>query len=414
MRTASQEEALKRCRKWLRTRTQLYYLTGCAGTGKTTLAQELVEDDPPGSWKFAALTGKAAHVLRQKGCEGASTIHSLIYRPNGETNQHELKIVEIRLLRMTEMELDKRPEDYDEQLEALKKVRDELRDGKRSRFARWEGSPLADPHVRGVVVDECSMIDADVMRDLKSFGKKILALGDQAQLPPVGKASFFKDYPADFELTEIHRQAAESGILRLATLVRQGGDLRRFQSTDDCAIISGRDLDPEVRARLLDSADQILCGTNAHRHTLNKRCRVRLGRTSLFPEITDRLVCLRNDRSSGLYNGSQWRVLSANTDPDTLMSSLRIQSEDSDTDVDVESWAHYFAGRDAELRDIAERRDFQEFDYGYAMTVHKAQGSQWGHVVLMDDSAVFGRSGQARPWLYTGITRASVSLKVIT
>jgi exodeoxyribonuclease-5 len=60
---------------------------------------------------------------------------------------------------------------------------------------------------------------------------------------------------------------------------------------------------------------------------------------------------------------------------------------------------------------LRRHRSYDEFDYGYVLTVHKAQGSQWDDVVLFDESGVFAESRQR--WLYTGVTRAAQRLTVV-
>ena len=70
----------------------------------------------------------------------------------------------------------------------------------------------------------------------------------------------------------------------------------------------------------------------------------------------------------------------------------------------------FFEGREADLP-FPIRRESDEFDYGYALTVHKSQGSQWDDVVLFDESRAF-REHRAR-WLYTGVTRAAQRLTLV-
>jgi exodeoxyribonuclease-5 len=70
----------------------------------------------------------------------------------------------------------------------------------------------------------------------------------------------------------------------------------------------------------------------------------------------------------------------------------------------------FFDGSEGDIP-FALRKDSDEFDYGYALTVHKAQGSQWDDVVLFDESFAF-REHRAR-WLYTGVTRAAKTLTVV-
>jgi len=371
--SAAQGRAALEVSRWMRDPRgpQVYRLFGCAGTGKTTIARELAAGSSR-PWLFASYTGKAALVMRQRGCLGAQTIHSLIYRPDGD-----------------------------------------LPGG--PSFRLWEESPLAD--AAGIVIDECSMVDEELGRDLLSFGRKVLVLGDPAQLPPIAGGGFFTSGVPDFLLTEVFRQAAGSGILDLATHVREGGSLadRIGWSSEDCAVIRrSRDAGPEIMARMV-AADQVIVGLNRTRHAFNDRYRRASGVEGRMPAAGDKVVCLRNERRRGLFNGSMWRVGSAKASPTGRFVDLDLSTLDgiSPSRVEARSWTHHFLGREPELDDEGPaRRAHQEFDYGYYVTCHKAQGSQWDDVVLYDESGSFDRD-TARRWLYTGITRAARRLLVV-
>jgi ATP-dependent exoDNAse (exonuclease V) alpha subunit len=396
---------------------QVKKIFGYAGTGKTTLAKYLRQLAKK-RWLFAAYTGKAAHVLRQKGCEGAATIHSLIYRPAGESKAGELLIIERRINDIVYN--DKRPEgepmtaDEVREVERLQGIRTKLMVDNQPRFALWDLSQLAEPDVGGIIVDEVSMVDRDLARDLESFGKKILVLGDPAQLPPVGSGGYYTSSEPDYMLTEVHRQAKESGILQLATLVREGARAEPGSYGNDCEVLRRSDVARENVARIILSADQVLCGMNKTRHAMNRRHRELMGRDSQTPLETDRLVCLKNYRTHGLFNGSQWTVVrTSSVDIGSMTGDLTLSSDDG---IAVEPqtfpcWLHHMLGRSEELETMGfDRRDFCEFDWSYALTVHKAQGSQWPNVAVWDESGAF-RSGQQK-WLYTAVTRASSRLTV--
>jgi len=378
---------------WVPGTSQVFRLFGYAGTGKTTLVRELVTSERK-TWLYAAYTGKAALIMRQKGCTGAQTIHSLIYRPDGDAVE-------------------------DDNGWAM------------PRFKLWDESPMLLDDVAGVVIDECSMVDEEVGRDLLSFGKKILVGGDPEQLPPIFGGGFFTSGAPDALLTEVHRQARESGILDLATHVREGRQLveragwKHHTVTEgeagseiDCEVMqrpgSG---DPKLMAVLwgkMTAAGQVICGTNRTRHQLNDRLRRMMGQSSPVPVSGDRVICLRNERRKGLLNGSQWLVRRAFASQDQRTVSMVIDSDDgSAAGVEVKSWAHHFRGEERQLDSMGPvRMAYQEFDFAYAITCHKAQGSQWDDVVLYDESGVFD-DDTARRWLYTGITRAARRLTVV-
>jgi exodeoxyribonuclease V len=356
-----QAAAIDAVGRWLKAgEPQVFRLFGYAGVGKTTLARHVAEG-ARGETAFAAFTGKAAMVMRANGCAGAMTIHALIYRASEGV----------------------------------------------------EGAPTFTLNADGpasraslIVIDECSMVDADLARDLLSFGKPILVLGDPFQLPPVKGGGYFTDGEPDVMLTEIHRQASDNPIIRLSQIVRSGGDLPDG-AFGETRIVPRSAIDAEE----VLSADQILVGVNRTRRAYNQRIRQLSGFSEPLPVAGDRLVCLRNDRTKGLINGGLWRVEAlGGMRKDFVRMTLRPEDEAAQKAVKVAVLRNFFEGTEAELA-YPVRRESDEFDYGYALTVHKAQGSQWDHVMLFDESFAF-REHRAR-WLYTGLTRAAKRLTVV-
>jgi exodeoxyribonuclease V len=356
-----QEAALKAVSQWLkRGDRQIFRLFGYAGSGKTTLARTLAEDSD-GKTVFGAFTGKAALVMRSKGCRGARTIHSLIYRAR-DTDTEEPS------------------------------------------FVLNEESPAAEASL--IIIDECSMVDEELGRDLLSFGKKVLVLGDPAQLPPVKGGGFFTECQPDVMLTEVHRQAADDPIIRLSMQVREGNRLEtgRFGETE----VVLRD---GIDAERVQAAGQILVGLNKTRRAYNQRMRELAERENLMPEPGDKLVCLRNDAKKGLLNGSLWTVRTSSPVRRKKLRLTVVPEEDpSQKPLRIGVLPEFFSGTEDTIP-YPQRRESDEFDYGYALTVHKAQGSQWDDVVLFDESYAF-REHRSR-WLYTGITRAARRLTVV-
>lgn len=392
-----QVRAIDQVASWLKdtSNQQVFRLFGYAGTGKTTLAKHLAAD--VGWPMYASFTGKAASVMRQRGCTGAMTIHQLIYKPvdRSKTTLHSLQE------QLFEVESELPPEDRDTNelvLKLRKAVQDEIERLKKPMFAINPESMVRECDL--VIIDECSMVGSRMAEDLMSFGTPILVLGDPAQLPPVMGGGYFTDHKPDFMLTEIHRQARDNPIIDLATRVREGAWLENG-SYGESVILSGKP--PE---ELVTSSDQILVGANNTRKRVNHRMRLLLGHGEEFwPVVNESLVCLRNDHQAGLLNGTKWtvnQIISTVRDEDRIM--LGITSEDGETTMDVEAHMHFFQGRENELHHW-EYKEAQCFDFGYALTTHKAQGSQWPRVFIFDESRMFG--GSARRWLYTAITRAS-------
>jgi len=388
-----QQAALDAAHSWLDDPKDrpIFRLFGPAGTGKTSLAQEIMSGR---NATFAAFTGKAALVLRRKG-NAASTIHSLIYLPKAKCSLR-LKELEGHL---SQARLANEPTD---ELEA--KVRAERENVRRPSFSLNMDSEL--PEYEVLCLDEVSMVGSQIGNDLLSFNVPILALGDPFQLPPVRDGGFFTNAKPDVLLTEIHRQAADSPIIKMATIVRTGGDLEAMEYGPGCRVVDRLKFEQVEHA----AYDQVLVGRNATRKAYNARYRAEvLGRVSMLPETGDRLVCLQNDHEKGLLNGGLWNVVTCDVvDDDYLM--LTITDDDSGATLSTMAHRAHFEGKEDQLGPYA-WQEAASFDYGYALTVHKAQGSEFDRVLLVDESACFRDS--ARRWLYTGITRAARELTVM-
>jgi ATP-dependent exoDNAse (exonuclease V) alpha subunit len=361
--TPHQDAALAAASNWYkaeRGRASIFRLFGYAGSGKTTLARHIAEGID-GKVLFAAFTGKAACVMRSKGCSNATTIHSLIYKPRNT----------------------------DEEMPS---------------FDLWSDAPASKAKL--IIIDECSMVDAELARDLLSFRVPLLVLGDPAQLPPIQGGGFFTDAEPDAMLTEVHRQARDNPIVRLSMEIRAGNSLAPGRY-GDTQVVRRAELDPR---RVLE-ADQVLVGRNFTRRAYNARLRERRGFADALPMAGDKLVCLRNNRRKGLFNGALW-VVKERPKPRRQILRMRLRPDEDITDrmIRVSVRPECFTGQIEQL-DWPLRKRFDEFDFGYVLTVHKAQGSQWDDVVLFDESGAFPDNRER--WLYTGVTRAAKRLTVV-
>lgn len=411
-----QDRALTEISRWLQDPSrQVFRLFGYAGTGKTTLAKAAAEH-AKGSVLFGAFTGKAAYVLRQKGCPGATTVHAHIYqsKERGKAKIKELESMIAELINelRSELALEDRDRtiDHPRILELRQKLEEERREAAKPLFSLNPESMVKDAGL--YVLDEASMVDARMGADLMSFGTKILVLGDPAQLPPIMGAGYFTDgHEPDFLLQEIHRQARGNPILELAYKARTQQWIQPGRYGSSVVLEEGVRMDPqEVMA-----ADQILVGRNATRYSSNRRARQLRGITDDVPIPGDKLVCLRNNHEVGLLNGALWYVQDVGEvdRPGSRMTMTVIP--DSETaegakPLTAECHMQHFLNQ---TKDLAwwDRKNAEEFDFGYALTVHKSQGSQWNNVVLFDESFCF-RADRWK-WLYTGITRAANSLTMV-
>lgn len=415
--------------KWLldEDSSQVFYVTGFAGSGKSTVVMQVMTRlgiEHELEVLYAAYTGKAALVMRQKGCPDASTIHKLIYLPAGVKNAQHLtdlkqKLDDKRTEVMQTYGADYHSWDHPDVKDLSRQVKQLEQNAQSPMFRMNLDSPIKYADV--VVIDEVSMVGPDLAKDLLSFGTKVLVLGDPGQLPPVAGEGYFTKRTPDFTLTEIHRQAKDSPILMLATRARMGE--RLIEGTyGNCHVV--RQITPAMALE----ADQILCGRNRTRHVNNARMRQLRGYSGTTPQPGEKLVCLRNNHEKGLLNGSLWSVVRASKYSKSKYS-LTVRPEEGGEAITVLAHSAYMEwyghtdwvdpeGKktwvdmlEEAVKGIGfEMREAESFVYGSVLTVHKAQGSQWDNVLLLDESPSFG--SESRKHLYTGITRAAKTITV--
>lgn len=400
-------------------------MAGYAGTGKTTILAHWIRNeglDPV----ICAPTAKAALVLRKKlsmPLLRVGTIHSYLYTPKS-ASRHNLDLMEAKLAAMTVGS----EASFALQEQILKERRSQIKG--RMSFALKEGSE-DEPQTDLIIVDEASMVTRQMHKDLFERSRKVLYVGDEAQLPPVGCGGFFHKSEADIRLEHIHRQALDNPIIALAQMIREGCEPSSYRHPG-CEIRIKSQMAPE---EFLE-ADQVLIGSNRGRHKLNRFFRERLwgpgyARAALMMP-GERLVCKQNATKSdpALVNGALFTVeadepLAAwNFDTSKRpykpvkhpVESTLLKYGDQDY-----TFAEIFLGlmignyhEDIEHVDQSIMLDANvryglgclDFDYSYGITVHSSQGSEWDKVVLCDDWA----GNDRKRWLYTAVTRAKESL----
>lgn len=325
---------------------QVMRLGGYAGTGKSTVVTEMVQSLR--GYAVCAFTGKAANVLRRKGIKDARTIHSLIYRPQKNPITHQTEWVKI------------------------------------------EQHELG---VDGFIVDEASMVSAEIYRDLKSFGLPMVFVGDHGQLEPVGSAEsgFCLMRDPDVTLEHIHRNAGE--IARFAEHLRLGRESAEWvgRGGDQVSVIRGDQLAGENT----DSADQIICAFNKTRCMLNDTVRDHLGLPERVPVVSDRVICLQNDSEHGVFNGMQGKL----TKIDTVKHYLSFDDEDGREYTGIKYNPTAFGA------DKTPKRMFGivPFDWSYCVTCHKMQGSEAENVLVFEQRCDLW---EHRRWAYTAASRA--------
>ncbi len=355
--------------EWLRTRKkQVFFLTGYAGTGKTTIAKAAASRCVPhGRVEFIAPTGKAASRLRAKGCDGARTLHNFAYNPRGEDEEGDPIFFEKEML---------------DSMPAL------------------------------VVMDEASMVGEWDMNAVLKHGIAVLALGDLGQLPPVKAPYSLTPDHVDFALTTIMRQDGESNIIRAAAFARQGKTLPD-REYDDVRVRTGQ-ANLEMLIEHSDEAGQILCSFNTTRVAINRRVREALGfGGNAVPQIGEKVMCSYNQHAHGFMNGEQGIILKFEEVPEfehennetENMLYVRLKSLSDGRERKVKFNPDCFS-TDGELAKDA-MKSVGGFMYGYACTVHKSQGSEWDRVLVIDEPM-----GEVEKLRYTAYTRASKRLTI--
>ncbi len=370
--SGDQSDALEAVLAWIRNPMQPYFaMGGYAGTGKTTLIREVVRLVGPHT-RVCAYTGKAAHVLRSKGIEDAQTIHSLIYAPETHCSFCDALL-----------------EDH----ESCRRYRQCHKAATETRFALVH---IVDADL--IVVDEASMVDAEIHADLLSFGIPVLYVGDHGQLEPVNSDKNPKIMASpDVRLEQIHRQAEGSAILKFAHHVRQ----HRLPETmgDEARVIY-----TSVAPKDAHTYDIVLVGKNETRVAMNRKIRSSLRFVGDWPQPSERVVCLRNCKEYGIFNGMLATVLQVHVDDDGGVPEIDIVTDDDVTIKGIKFAPEQFGAR-KRLDDVSRKRAL--FDFGYALTVHKSQGSSWKRVLVLE--WIHPETSAAR-WRYTAATRASDEL----
>lgn len=386
--STQQAEALSAIGAWLKAYDkdkQPAYLTlgGYAGTGKTTLIaslrQVLATNRPEMRLAFAAFTGKAAQVLKKRLREqktlnrgdSVSTLHSLIY----------------------------------------------YSDSKPGDIPSWRKKSEIKYDL--IIIDEASMVSEDLWRDLLSFGVPILAVGDHGQLPPINSEFSLMAEP-QLRLEQIWRQAVDSPIIKLATSARTTGriDIGTYSpyvlKLDRANPETGDKIEEILRSHNADTL--VLCGYNHTRQKLNNHVRELKGYETIQPSRGDTIVCLRNSRESGLSNGQ--------------IGNIEMITE-ADKDKKNEWWYIEAVFDGARFEGYAPREQFGAqttigrlpkrpkgdlvglFDFGYGLTVHKAQGSQAKRVLVFEERFAKMNDDEWCRWLYTAVTRAEEELYIV-
>lgn len=382
--STKQKDILNDILRWYKEKKTSYLtLGGYAGTGKTTLLGhlnlKLHKEFKAINIAYCSFTGKASVVLKKKLQETNSlkssdfvgTIHRLIYK-------------------------------------AIVDERDVI--------VGWEKIPEEDFKYELIVVDEASMVSQDIWRDLLSFNKPVLAVGDHGQLPPVeGKFNLMSN--PMLRLEEIYRQEKDNPIIIVSEIARKYGEIPVMEFSKCVKKFSRQDDD--VMEFLTDKLsgygdnNMVLVGYNHTRVKLNEGIRQLLEFEGKQPTIGDRVICLRNNTQLGIFNGMLGTIqlieqIKQKDLPDYYQTDILFDGENDvfHLPISIEQF-----GQKETLK--GSTREINLFDFGYALTVHKAQGSQAEKVILFEERFPRMDDDNWRRWLYTGVTRATKELYII-
>ena len=411
--TSDQENAKNLISEWFfNTQDQIFVLSGYAGTGKTFLIDYIVRHvlmlKIGTEAVFVSPTGKAAANLVRNGTV-AGTVHGLIYM----RDEDEF--------------------DVDENGEIIE--RKELSFIKREKI---------DEKIRLIIIDEASMINEAVLKDLLSFNVKCLFCGDGAQLPPVNGTCPLLEKP-HYTMTEIVRQAADNPIIQVATMAREGKTIPYGNYGESVCVIRKNALSLQERKRLFLKADQIICGRNKTRLDLNNEVRAYKGlsREDFLPQEGEKVICTLNDWEKPLDKNQKFYLVNGiiGTARDIHesfdeLATMEFQADFLDVGVKVPfdtgvfhegRYCHMYGERAVTLANgmVVHEANFAllhkfkavadepicRFEFAYAITCHKSQGSEFDFVIVFDESWAF--SEERNRWLYTAITRAKEKLLII-
>ena len=392
-----QEEALSEIKVWFKNRDKApFILNGYAGTGKSTIAKYISEilGIHMENVIYVSYTGKAALNLRNKGCDGATTVHKLLYTPV-ENNKKVMDDLSEAIKSLDEGDCYKYEANHLRRLHAIEKeIVDKLTFSKQPDWERVARSDI-------IVVDESSMINMEIARDLHDLGLPVIYFGDPFQIPPVEGRSPIQSYDANFVLTEVHRQALDSPIVRYATNLRKD----KYFSQVEMESINGEEKFSIIRKSkatypLYEMHDQVICSLNRNRHTINKWFHEKKISDCLVEEtdngglgVNDKIVFLSNDDKKGIYNGHVGHVSS-------VMPSMNDKGEVEDDylriagRLDDMEFSNYRVFTKNIYQSKPERHQGPSINLGWALTVHKSQGSEWDNVLF--------HYGYLRPDLYEG------------
>ena len=362
--------------------SQLFEISGLAGTGKSVLIASILYELGLNSNEVAAMsyTGQAAIVMRTKGFPLAKSIHSTLY-----------ELVEV-------------PDNSD----ALA-----AKFGASGIRYEFRLKKFLDPAIRLFFIDEAYMVPDYMVKDIMSFGIKVIAAGDSHQLPPVGgNPAFLTGYGVHY-LTQLMRQAESDPIVYLSQRAIHGEPIHNGTYGNNVMVINDNEFIPQM----IGFVDCILCGTNKTREMMNSYVRCLAGFQGNLPRYGERIICRKNNWERtldgiALANGLAGTVVN-NPDPSSfrpdgtfIVNFLPDLTNRVFTDVPI-NYKYFIAPFEEKnaLKSSFEAKWMtgELFDFAYCLTTHLAQGAEYDKTMYIEE---FMRQQIQNQLNYTAITRA--------
>lgn len=382
--TDEQQSLVKDCYNWFFNENNLIFeYTGGPGTGKSFVLNFIIEYLGINREQIApmAYTGAAAVNMRTKGLLNAGTIHSWIYHTSVSQKYDESGNIIID-------DYFNRPK---ETLTFVPKI--QLK------------------NIKLIIIDEAYMVPYEMKKDIEMFGIKILACGDRNQLPPINSKPAYLTSTNVRVLTKTMRQLENSYINKLAYSSLAGYPISNGYYGDVLVINEN-----ELTDQMIISSDIVLCSKNSTREYYNNKIRKLYGFDSKIPQYGERIICRSNNKlevvddinlANGLigttmnypdvsgFDGKTFRLLFK---PNLLNNAF-----------DIKASYKYFTAP-YQQREILKNDRYLEgekFEFGYSITTHLSQGSEFNNVIVIDEYI----PGDLKNRLsYVAITRAKQRL----
>lgn len=377
-----QQRILNEAVNWFKNSSQqVFEIAGPAGSGKSFLIVEILKALGLQTQNYAAMayTGQAAIVMRTRGFCTAKSIHSTLY-----------EVVE-----------------YNDTSEVSEKFGIPV---KKKIFRKRQ---FVDPQIRLFFIDEAFMVPDYMVKDILSFGIKVIACGDPNQLPPIGgKPAFLTGYGVH-HLTELMRQASNDPIVYLSQRAIRGEPIHCGTYGRSAMVITEDEFDPAMYGLV----DVVLCPTNKKREEINKYIRHACGYdVSPFPFFGERIICRQNNWNIvyddlALANGLSGFAYSL---PKPVENASDVFYMDFKPDLtnyvfpNIMMNAEFICAnpdRRNEMKSLVKQYPIngELFEYAYAITYHLSQGAEYPNVMMIEENM---RPQMANQMLYTAITRA--------